>query len=120
MKTHLSDSIPNRHLLQLRLSLLLNILRQQHDPNLLNLLKPRMRLLVRVDEMLDLGHGELSNSKETLPGGDLVSERPTNLGRGERNTTVVELEQTGKVDKVTLGSLGSEETGEKKNGVAQS
>jgi len=43
-----------------------------------------------------------------LSRGDFISERFSNLGRGEWDFAVVELEETGKVDEMTLGSLGSE------------
>jgi len=58
--------------------------------------------------VLDLGHGELSNSEETLSRRDLVSERSTDLSGGEGDSTVVEFEESSKVDEVTLGGFGSE------------
>jgi hypothetical protein len=58
--------------------------------------------------VLNLGHEEFTDSKETLLGSNLVSERFTDLGRSEWDSAVVEFEKSGKVDKVALGSLGSQ------------
>jgi hypothetical protein len=57
--------------------------------------------------VLNFGHEEFTDSKETLLGSNLVSERFTDLGRSEWDSTVVEFEKSSKVDKVALGSLGS-------------
>jgi hypothetical protein len=46
-----------------------------------------------------------------LPGGDFVPEGFTHLSGSEWDSTVVEFEQAGKVDEMTLGSFGSEVTG---------
>jgi hypothetical protein len=49
---------------------------------------------------------DIPDTEQALLGRDFVSETPANLGRRKGHATIVELEQTGKVDKVALGSLG--------------
>jgi hypothetical protein len=43
-----------------------------------------------------------------LPGSDFISERFTDLGGSEWDFAVVKFEETGEVDEMTLGGLGSE------------
>lgn len=107
--THLPDGLADRHLLELSPALLLNTLGQEHDLDIADLVEPSVRLLLRVDEMLDLGHRELADAEETLPRSNLVTERTTNLGRGKRHPAVVEFKQAREVDKVALSRLGPEE-----------
>jgi hypothetical protein len=107
--THLADGLADRHLLELGPALLLDTLGQEHDLDVANLVKAGVRLLVRVDKVLDFSHRELAHAEETLPGGNFVAERAANLGRGEGHAAVVELEQAREVDEVALGRLGPEE-----------
>lgn len=106
---HLADGLADRDLLELRLALLLDALGQEHDLDVADLVKAGVRLLVRVDKVLNLGHRELAHAQEALPGRNLVAERPADLGRRERDAAVVELEQAREVDEVALSSLGAEE-----------
>lgn len=43
-----------------------------------------------------------------MPGGDFISERFADLGRGEWDFAVVEFKETGEVDEMTLGGFRSE------------
>jgi hypothetical protein len=110
--SHLLNGLPDAHLRQFRLPLDLDVLVEQHELDVLDLVEPGVALVLRVDKVLDLGHGELSDSKETLLGRDLVSEGATDLGGRKGDSAVVEVEETGKVDKVALGGFGSEVTEE--------
>lgn len=69
-----------------------------------------MMFILGVNEVLYFPHGKLAHPKETSTGGDLVSERLSNLGRGEWDAAIVELKQAQKVEEVALGSLGAKET----------
>lgn len=68
-----------------------------------------MMFILGVDEVLYFPHGKFAHPKKTSTGGDLVSERPSDLGRGEWNAAVVELKQAQKVEEVALSSLGAKE-----------
>jgi hypothetical protein len=67
-------------------------------------------LVLRVDEVLDFGEGELSDPEETGPGGDFVSEAETDLGTTEGDATAVVLEEVSEVNEHALSSFGSKET----------
>mgnify|MGYP001626740577 CR=1 FL=1 len=54
-----------------------------------NIAELGVRFVLRIDEMLDLGHGELSYAQESLTRRDLVSETKTDLGRCEGSATIV-------------------------------
>lgn len=69
-----------------------------------------MVLVVRVHEVLDLGHRELSHSQKALLRVDLVTETQTDLGSRERHFTVVIVKKSSKVDEDTLSGLWAEET----------
>jgi hypothetical protein len=53
-------------------------------------------------------HRHSPHTQQSLLRRDLVSERFTDLSTSKGNTAVIEIEKTTKVDKVSLGSLGSE------------
>lgn len=61
-----------------------------------------------VDIVLDFGHSELADAKETCAWRDLVTEGAADLGRGEGDATVVEFEETREVQEVTLCSFWTE------------
>lgn len=67
-------------------------------------------LVLWVNEVLNFGEGEFSDSEETRSGGDFVSETETDLGTTEGNTTTVVFEEVSEVDEHTLGSFRSEVT----------
>lgn len=50
---------------------------------------------------------DLPYTQQTLTGSNLISETLADLSRGEGHSTVVKLEESTKVDKVALSSLGS-------------
>lgn len=58
-----------------------------------------------VNEVFDFGHGELTDAEETCAWRDLVTEGATDLGGGEGDATVVELEQTREVEEMALCSF---------------
>ena len=68
-----------------------------------------MRLGVLADKVLNLGERELADTQQTLTRRNLVTERLANLGAAKGEAATVELEETLKVDKDALGSLGAEE-----------
>lgn len=67
--------------------------------------------IIWIDEVLDLCHCELAHAEQACAGGDLVTEGATDLGRGEGDLAVVEVEEAGEVGEVPLGGLGAEEAG---------
>ena len=69
-----------------------------------------VRLIVGVNEVLDLSHGELSDTEESLTRRDFITETKANLGGSEGHAAIVELDQSAEVDEDTLGSLGTKVT----------
>lgn len=65
--------------------------------------------VIRIHEMLNFSHSELTDSKETLLGVNFVTEAETDLGCCEGHAAVVEVEEAAEVYEDTLGCLGSEE-----------
>jgi hypothetical protein len=53
---------------------------------MLDLLESRMRFLFRVNEMLNLGHCELTNTQQALSRTDLVTERLSDWVVNQRET----------------------------------
>jgi hypothetical protein len=66
------------------------------------LVKPLVALVLGVDEMFYLRHGELAHAKQTRTRRNLVPERTPDLRRGEWNAAIVEFQESGEVQKVTL------------------
>ena len=64
-----------------------------------------MRLIVRVDEVLDLGHAELPHPQQTVPRCYLVAKAEAYLGSGERHALLIVVEQPPEVHKQPLSSL---------------
>ena len=107
-------------------TLFLHILGQELKLNILGVDESGMALVLRVDIMFDLCHGEftvrgqttrytgkvligridLPNSEKTLTGRDFVSETSTDLSTRERYTAVVELQKALEVDEMALGGFG--------------
>ena len=77
--------------------------------NILDLCETRMLLAAeRIDVMLDFGHQELADTEQTSAWGDFVSERFANGCGGKGHLLLVELEEFGKVEELTLGSFWAE------------
>lgn len=130
-RTYGRDSLANGGLGDVGLTGGLHVLGEEAKLDVLDRLESLVLLVEGVDKVLDLGHGELTvrkegvsgvgpnsdrgnedepNTEETSARGDFVTERTTDLSRGEGNTAVVKLEEAVEVDEVTLGSLGAEVT----------
>jgi len=69
-----------------------------------------MLFVIRVNEVLNLSHGEFSNSEQTLLGMDFISVTKSNLGCSERHSAIVELQKSSEIDEDTLSSFWPEET----------
>lgn len=67
--------------------------------------KLRVRFVLRVNEVLNLGHGELTNTQKTLARRDFISEAEANLCSGKRCPTIVKFDQSTEVDEDALGGL---------------
>jgi len=68
----------------------------------------RVRLIGWVNEVLNLGHRELSHAQETLTRRNLIAEAKTDLGGGHWEATIVVFDQSAEVDEHALSSLRSE------------
>lgn len=72
-----------------------------------NALELGVSFVLRIHEVLNLSHLELTHSHQTISRSNLVSESETNLRSCEGQTTSVEFEQLGKVNEHSLCSLGT-------------
>lgn len=70
----------------------------------------RVRLVGRVNEMLNFSHLELSDSQKSVPRSDFVTETQTNLGRGKRHSSTVVFQQFAEVNEDSLSGFRSQET----------
>jgi len=76
--------------------------------DILQRVKFGVALVKGVHEVLNLSHGELSHSEETLSWRDLVSETHTDLGSREWHSSVVKFDEAAEVDENALSSLWAE------------
>lgn len=102
-----ADSLANRHLGNCTIASILLSSTPQGKLSRGDIDELGMALVLGIDKVLDLSHGELTDTKETLAGRDLVTEAEANLGSCEGQTTIVELDEAAEVDEHTLGGLGA-------------
>mmetsp|Transcript_20111 Transcript_20111/g.57714 ORF Transcript_20111/g.57714 Transcript_20111/m.57714 type:complete len:547 (-) Transcript_20111:435-2075(-) len=67
-----------------------------------------MRLVVRIDKVLDFTHAELTDTEKAGTRGDLVTESKADLSSGEGHLSSIGIEQTTEVDEEALRRLGTE------------
>lgn len=103
------DGLTDSHLLDVGLTGGLDVLGQESQLDVSHLVESSVVLVKRVDVVLNLGHGELSDSQQTGSRRNLVSERLTDGGGGKGHLGVVAVQQLVEVEELTLGSLGSQE-----------
>lgn len=109
----LLNGLANRNLSGLSSARQLGIAVEENKLDILNLMESAVLLAtLGVDEVLNLGHEELTNSQQTGSGGNLVSVRLADRGGSERHGALVELQKLSKVEELTLGSLGTQVAGQ--------
>lgn len=81
---------------------------EQRELEISNSCELVMVLILRIHEMLNLSHGELSHSEKTLLRVDFVPEAKTNLSSSEWHSAIVEVNQSSEVNEDTLSSLRPE------------
>ena len=67
-----------------------------------------MIFILWIAEVLNFSHGKLSNSKQTLSWGNLISETKTDLSSCKRHSSIIEFDQSFEIDKDTLCSFWSQ------------
>lgn len=103
------NGLANGHGGQLGAARKLDIAVKQRHFNILDLLEASVLLAtLRVDIVLNLCHEELTDTQETSAGRDLVTERLANGSRSEGHGLLVELQELGEVQELTLSGLGAQ------------
>lgn len=87
----------------------LDVLGEESELDVLDLVESVVVLVEGIDKVLDLSHGELSDSQKARSGGNLVSERLADGGRGKGHLGVVAVKELVEVEELSLGSLGPKE-----------
>lgn len=102
------DSLTDRDFCDVGLASTLDVLWKETEFDVLNFVEAYVILLQRVDVVLDLSHGELSDSEQTGAWRDLVPKRTTDLGGSKGDLAVIEGEETVEVEEMALSGLWSE------------
>ena len=101
-------SVPTCDVQQLPVALLV-FAREQRQHQVRHLRELRVTLVVRVAEMLDLRHRELSHAQQTRTRGDLVAEPRSHLRRREGELAPVVVQQAAVVHEHALRRLRTQE-----------
>ena len=88
----------------------LRVLAKEVELRVGNFDKARVLLVIRVHKVLNFRLRKLANAQETSARRNLVTKTLTDLRRGERKLTAVEVEQVSKVDKDALGGFRTKVT----------
>lgn len=108
----LLDSLANGHLGDSGLARELDVAVEKGELDVSDFMEPLVLLVAGgVNEVLDLGHQELADTEKTTAGGNLVTVRLANGGRGEGHVAGVVLEELGEVEELALGGLGAQVAG---------
>ena len=107
MNECLSES-PTGNRQELAIALLM-IAGEQRQNQVSDLGKLGVVLVVGVAEMLDLGHGEFTDTKQASTRGNLITETGTHLSGSEGEAVAIVVEETAVVHEHALSSLGAEE-----------
>jgi len=91
-------------------AVLLVLCREKWQLHVSDRVKLGVRGILRVIEVLNLAHGELTDTQEALSWRNLVSETSSDLCSGEGHPSIIVLDESAEVDKDTLGSLWPQES----------
>lgn len=105
----LRDRVADGHAEGLALGRQLRRLAEEGQPQVRHLGEPRVLLVLRVHEVLNLRLGELSHAQQPRAGRDLVAERLPDLRAREGQLAPVVVQQVPEVDEDALRGFGAHE-----------